>query len=282
MALAAEITKIIAVEDSSSSLNNKYFLINAVITDTTVNVGYKTVQYYVWMNVGSAGSDPSVSGATGVEVTFAADASASTVATAVKNKLDATTGFSALVGGGGFAGSDAIITVTNANRGSVTDASDNNTGFTISTTTQGTGQLTGNIKYPDNQILYYIRGDHLSLVTTYSSSAETRTSRKAYQAIDHNMVNGMLVHYYGNPKRVTAITDTPDVDNLFHSAIVDYVKKCLYMDRAGSTGDANRSQVAMGMMAQHERKFNNAIKKYGNRKRSKTGGTRAIVPANFT
>ena len=96
------------------------------------------------------------------------------------------------------------------------------------------------------------------------------------------MVNGMLIHYYGNPKRVTAITDTPDVDNLFHSAIVDYVKKCLYMDRAGSTGDANRSQVAMGMMAQHERKFNNAIKKYGNRKRSKTGGTRAIVPANFT
>ena len=72
----------------------------------------------------------------------------------------------------------------------------------------------------------------------------------------------MLIHYYGNPKRVTAITDTPDVDNLFHSAIVDYVKKCLYMDRAGSTGDANRSQVAMGMMAQHERKFNNAIKKY--------------------
>jgi len=279
MALAAEITRVVTVADSSSSLNNKYFLINAINTDATVNVGYKTVQYYVWMNVGSAGSDPSVSGATGVEVTFAADASPSTVATAVKNKLDATTGFSASVGVG--AGNDNIVTVTNTNRGSVTDASDNNTGFTISTTTQGTGQLTGNVKYPENQILYYIRGDHLSLVTTYSSSAETRTSRKAYQAIDHNMVNGMLIHYYGNPKRVTAITDTPDVDNLFHSAIVDYVKKCLYMDRAGSTGDANRSQVAMNMMVQHERKFNNAIKKYGNRKRSKTGGTRAVVPADF-
>ena len=279
MALAAEITRVVTVADSSSSLNNKYFLINAINTDTTVNVGYKTVQYYVWMNVGSAGSDPSVSGATGVEVTFAADASAPTVATAVKNKLDATTGFSASVGVG--AGNDNIVTVTNTNRGSVTDASDNNTGFTVSTTTQGTGQLIGNVKYPENQILYYIRGDHLSLVTTYSSSAETRTSRKAYQAIDHNMVNGMLIHYYGNPKRVTAITDTPDVDNLFHSAIVDYVKKCLYMDRAGSTGDANRSQVAMNMMVQHERKFNNAIKKYGNRKRSKTGGTRAVVPADF-
>jgi len=281
MALVAEITKIITVADSSSSLNNKYFLINAVNTDTTVNVGYKTVQYYVWMNVGSDGSDPSISGATGVEVTFAADASAPTVATAVKNKLDAITGFSASVGVG--AGNDTTVTVTNANAGAVTNASDaGSTGFTITTSTEGTGQLTGNIKYPEDQVLYFIRGDHLSLVTTYSSSAETRTARKAYQAIDHNMVNGMLIHYYGNPKRVTAITDTPDVDNLFHSAIVDYVKKCLYMDRAGSTGDANRSQVAMGMMAQHERKFNNAIKKYGNRKRSKTGGTRAIVPANFT
>ena len=281
MALVAEITKIITVADSSSSLNNKYFLINAVNTDTTVNVGYKTVQYYVWMNVGSAGSDPSISGATGVEVTFAADASAPTVATAVKNKLDALSGFSTTISASG--GADKLITITNANAGAVTNASDaGSTGFTITTSTEGTGQLTGNIKYPEDQVLYFIRGDHLSLVTTYSSNAETRTARKAYQAIDHNMVNGMLIHYYGNPKRVTAITDTPDVDNLFHSAIVDYVKKCLYMDRAGSTGDANRSQVAMGMMAQHERKFNNAIKKYGNRKRSKTGGTRAIVPANFT
>ena len=115
MALVAEITKIITVADSSSSLNNKYFLINAVNTDTTVNVGYKTVQYYVWMNVGSAGSDPSISGATGVEVTFAADASAPTVATAVKNKLDAITGFSASVGVG--AGNDTTVTVTNANKG---------------------------------------------------------------------------------------------------------------------------------------------------------------------
>ena len=141
--------------------------------------------------------------------------------------------------------------------------------------------MASNLKYPEDSVLYFIRGDQLGLVTTFSSSSETRTARKAYQAIDHSVTNGMLIHYYGNPKRVTAITDTPDVDNLFHSSIVDYVKKCLYMDRAGSTGDANRSQVAMNMMMQHERKFNNAIKKYGNRKRSKTGGTRAVVPVDF-
>ena len=275
MALVAEVTTITCRPDESGSLQSKYFFINTVEVDTTINVGYKIVEYYVWMDVSSGGSDPAISGKTGIEVDIATDNNAATVATAVKNALHALANFSATI-------DSNVVTVTNANKGAVTDASDNNTNNAIAVTTQGTGQLTGNIKYPEDQVLYFIRGDHLSLVTTYSSSAETRTARKAYQAIDHNMVNGMLIHYYGNPKRVTAITDTPDVDNLFHSAIVDYVKKCLYMDRAGSTGDANRSQVAMGMMAQHERKFNNAIKKYGNRKRSKTGGTRAIVPANFT
>ena len=142
--------------------------------------------------------------------------------------------------------------------------------------------MASNFKYPEDQLLYFIRGDHLGLITTYSSAGETRTSRKAFQAVDHSVTNGLLIHYYGNPKRVTAITDTPDIDNLFHSAIVDYVKKCLYMDRAGVSPDPNTAQVSMGLMAQHERRFDNAIKKYGVRKRSKTGGTRAIVPATFT
>ena len=274
MALAAEITTITCRPDEAGSKQSKYFFINAIETDTTVNVGYKVVEYYVWYDVSSGGSDPSLSGKTGIEVDISTDDAAPAVATAVRNALHAIANFTASV-------DSNVVTVTNVNRGSVTNASDFNSLDTIATTTEGTGQLTGNVKYPENQILYYMRGDHLSLVTTYSSSAETRTSRKAYQAIDHSVTNGLLIHYYGNPKRVTAITDTPDVDNLFHSAIVDYVKKCLYMDRAGSTGDANRSQVAMNMMVQHERKFNNAIKKYGNRKRSKTGGTRAVVPADF-
>jgi len=142
--------------------------------------------------------------------------------------------------------------------------------------------MASNIKYPEDKVLYFIRGDHLGLITTFSSTGESRTERKSYQAFDHSVTNGLLVHYYGNPNKVTAITDTPDVDNLYHSAIVDYVKKCLYMDRAGRTSDSNRAQVAMNLMMRHERKFDMAIKKYGTKKRSKTGGTRAVVPASFT
>jgi len=274
MALAQEITKIVTVGDSSNSLRSTYFFINAVEVDTTTDVGYKIVEYYVYFILNGVGTDPSISGKTAISVFTSTDYSASGIATALKNALDALSNFSASV-------SSNEVTVTNTNRGSVTDASDNNTGFTISTTTQGTGQLVGNIKYPEASVNYFIRGDHMGIITNYDSESETRTARKSYTAIDHNIVNGLLIHYYGNPKKVQNLTDKPDVDNLFHSAIVDYVKKCLYMDRAGTASDGNIAQVSMGLMAQHERSFNNAVKKYGTKKRSKTGGTRAIVPADF-
>ena len=142
--------------------------------------------------------------------------------------------------------------------------------------------MASNLKYPEDQVLYFIRAAQVGLITTYSSTSETRTSRKAYQAIDHAVTNGLLIHYYGSPKRVTAITDTPDVDNLLHSSIVDYVKKCLYMDKAGRSADPGATQASLALAANHEKRFNDAIKKYGVRKREKTGGTRAVVPANFT
>jgi len=274
MALAQEVTKIVCRPDEGGSLQSNYFFINGIEVDTTTDVGYKIVEYYVWLDVSSGGSDPSLSGKTGIEVDISTDDNAATVATAVKNALDALSNFSASI-------SSNEVTVTNTNRGSVTDASDFNTNNAISTTTQGTGQLAGNIKYPEASVNYFIRGDHMGLISNYDSESETRTARKSYTAIDHNVVNGLLIHYYGNPKKVTAVTDKPDVDNLFHSAIVDYVKKCLYMDRAGTSNDGNIAQVAMGLMAQHERSFNNAVKKYGTRKRSKTGGTRAVVPVDF-
>ena len=141
--------------------------------------------------------------------------------------------------------------------------------------------MASNIKYPEDKVLYFIRGDHLGLITTYSSTNESRTDRKAYQAFDHSVTNGLLLHYYGNPSKVTAITNTPDIDNLFHSAIVDYVKKCLYMDKAGSTADPNLSQVAMSMGMNHERKFKEAIQRYGVRKKDKTGGSRVVKVPNL-
>ena len=276
MALASQVTKIQAVADSSGSLNSRYFLINGITSDSTKDVGFKITEYYVWIDVNSGGSDPSISGKTGVEVDISTNANASTVASAISSTLGALDDFS------GSTPTISSASIQNSNKGLVTEASDVSTGFTITTTTSGVGLLSSNLKFPENTSLYFIRGDHLGLISSYDSDGSSRTDRKAYQAVDHNIVNGLLIHYYGNPDKVTVITDTPDVDNLYHSAIVDYVKKCLYMDRAGRTSDGNRAQIAMNLMSRHERKFDMAIKKYGTKKRSKTGGTRAVVPASFT
>jgi hypothetical protein len=124
MALAPEVTKIICVADSSSSLQSKYFTISGMGTDFAQN------DYYVWIDVGSGGTDPAISGRTGIEVNISADASNSTVATAVSNAIHAKADFSTAVG-------SATITVTNAVRGSVTDAADVNAGFTITTEIAG-------------------------------------------------------------------------------------------------------------------------------------------------
>ena len=66
-----------------------------------------------------------------------------------------------------------------------------------------------------------------------------------------------------------------------HKAIVDYVKKCLYMDRAGRSSDPNQSQLAMAMMNKHEKDWTDATKRFGMKKRDKTGGTRVIKPFNL-
>ena len=279
MALAQEITKIVVVADSSGSLQSKYFFINAIETDSTTNVGYKIVEYYVWLDVSSGGSDPSISGKTGVEVNVSTNDTASTVATAVKNALDGLSNFSASVGVG--AGNDTTVTVTNANRGSVEDASDNNTGFTISTTTQGTGGLSSNISHPEDNAYYFIKGSSLGLVTDVISSGSLRsTERKKLLASSESIINGLLIHYWGEPKKVTAITDTPDIDNAFHLAIVDYVKMCLYMDRTG-TQMGEGAGVSLQLSQMHRSKFLETVRRFGDRRREKTGGVRSILPANF-
>ena len=142
--------------------------------------------------------------------------------------------------------------------------------------------MASSIKYPDSSCLYFIEGDKLALITKTDSSGNSRTTdRKLYKAIQESITDGLLIHYYGEPNSVVSINDTPDIDNTLHVAIVDYVKKCLYMDKAGASSDPGVSQSAMQMMIQHERRFNETVKRYGMRKRDKTGGTRAVLPYDF-
>lgn len=74
--------KICAVADVTSSLLDTYFTFEGV-SETGV-----VTPYYAWMNVGAAGTDPLISGKTGVEIAFAADASATVVALAMVTAID--------------------------------------------------------------------------------------------------------------------------------------------------------------------------------------------------
>jgi len=138
-------------------------------------------------------------------------------------------------------------------------------------------------KYPEDFISWFIKGNHLAIVTLKGeTSGSTHAKYGQYKPIDEAVTNGVLIHYQAEPNAVSAITDTPDVDNVFHTCIIDYVKARLYQDKAGTTGDANVAGVSMNLSAMHEGKWNEAVKKHGMQKRDKTGGDRRIFMTDFT
>ena len=142
--------------------------------------------------------------------------------------------------------------------------------------------MASSIKYPENQAMYFIEGDKLGLITKVDSSGDNRTSaRKKWKAIAEAVTDGLLIHYYAEPNSVSAITDSLDIDNALELSVVDYVKKCLYMDRAGASADPNAGQIAMAMSATHEKRFKEAIQRYGVRKKDKTGGSRVVKVPNL-
>ena len=131
---------------------------------------------------------------------------------------------------------------------------------------------------------WFIQDDHLAVVTTKGSDSTSVHSKLGdWKGIDESVIEGFLIHYMAEPDAVSAITDTPDIDNTLHSFLVDYVKCKLYMDRAGllSLSDANASAVSMNLSSQHERKWKECLIKYGSKKRDKVGGPRRIMPPNM-
>ena len=143
--------------------------------------------------------------------------------------------------------------------------------------------MASSITYPDDRARWFIEGDKLCIVTNVDSSGSGRTTaRKQWKAIAEAVTDGLLLHYYGEPNKVRTINDEIDLDNSLHLSLVDYIKYRLYLDKAGVSPDAGVSQSAMVVSMNHEKKFKDAVSRYGIRKRDKTGGTRAIVPSNFT
>ncbi len=109
---------------ASSITSGQYFLLNST-NDTT--------EYYVWFNKDGSGGDPAVLGKTPLEITISTGDTDAQVASALQSVVDATTDFDASV-------ALNVVTITNAQVGPATDASNFNvTGLTINVTVQGQG-----------------------------------------------------------------------------------------------------------------------------------------------
>ena len=142
--------------------------------------------------------------------------------------------------------------------------------------------MASNITYPDKSMLWFIEGDKLGLLSNVDSSGNTRTTdRKQWKAISETVSEGILLSYQGEPNKVTSITSSLDIDNTLQISIVDYVKRCLYMDKAAKGGQED-SAISLSLAREHNRRFKEGVRKYGQRKREKTGGTRAVVPYDLT
>lgn len=121
----AEITRLTML--TATAMQSKYFNINTALD---------ALKHYVWINMNSAGTDPAVSGRTGVEVAVATGATAAQVATAVAAALEALPGYTAVADG------DDVV-VTNATVGHTTDASDGDAGVEVVVEQQGSSAQTG-------------------------------------------------------------------------------------------------------------------------------------------
>ncbi len=212
----AEVTTLQFIADVSGSYNNKYFYIYSAKDATG---------YYVWFNVNSAGVDPAISGKTAVPIAIATNASADTIATAVKVALDALADFGASV-------VTDTVTVTNASGGNTTDATNAGSvpSLTITVTTQGltwngTYAITGlsTTSLTNDTIQYTAAGSG-----TFASAADTGGS------VDSHAPNGNIVAEHQGR---CLLTDKDDLDGVHYSATFNHEKWWGY-------GDSGRLDVS--------------------------------------
>ena len=273
MALAAEVTTVVCTAKSAIDAS-EYFLLYGMGTDFEEN------SYHVWIDKSGSDSEPSGLSSTGLECDISSITSAAQVATVVSGVINGQDDFSASVTSG------STITITNAVRGTVSNASDVNTGFTIATGTEGTGTKNSNHKHPEDDVVWFMQGDNLAISTTKGTDSTSVHSKLGdLKAIDESVMEGILIHYYAEPNALTSIS-TPDsgaldLDNALHLFVVDYVKSRLFMDKAAQSTDAAVVSSSLNLSNAHERTWKDALVKFGTRKREKVGGSRIVRPFDF-
>lgn len=121
-----ELTNVVCLGDTAGSLAGKYFLFSA---------GDSGIDYYAWYKVSGSGTDPGVTGRTGVEVDISTNNTATQVATATAAAITALTDFNAT-------SSTATVSIVPVIGGYTQNATSGTSGFTINITLQGGTAIT--------------------------------------------------------------------------------------------------------------------------------------------
>jgi len=270
MALAAEVTSVVC-ETQANIDASEYFLLYGMGTDFEENA------YHIWFDKAGGDSEPSGLSSTGIECDISGATSANDVGVIVASQVGGNADFSA-------SNSSGTVTITNAVRGSVTNASNVNIGgsFAVTTSTEGTGTKNSNHNHPEDDIMWFMQGDNLAISTTKGTDSTSVHSKLGdLKAIDESVMEGILIHYYAEPTAVDDITDSLDLDNSLHLFVVDYVKSRLFMDKAAQSTDAAVVSSSLNLSNAHERTWKDALVKFGTRKREKVGGSRIVRPFDF-
>ena len=160
----AEVTSVTTVADVSNSLDGKYF----ILYDTTGSVAF-------WIDVGNTGTTEPAHGATrSVEITtIETNDTANSVASKVSTVVNADAEFTTSV-------STNVTTVTSVSQATLLDSTAETSGFTVSTTTQGSGG-------EDNGIWVRIDQNTWDRATDFDSDTEVTSG--AYTWVEEGTTN---------------------------------------------------------------------------------------------
>lgn len=198
----AEERTVATVADSGGSLNSTYFHLYSA-TDAT--------RYYVWYNVNSAGVDPAVTGATGIEVALSTGATANTVASATVAAINSSAGsdFTA-------SGATSPFTLNNDAAGSCTEASNGaaSPGFTFTVTQNGVGETVWSV----NALYSYLQDtfDELGQMDDQvPMSAQTPTE---YSLINNWFIDEVSIKYLKGGAIKTIGWDSNEITTISYDA----------------------------------------------------------------
>lgn len=141
-------------------------------------------------------------------------------------------------------------------------------------------------KNPDSTFVWWIEGDKIAIATTEGDGNTRNTNLSQYKAPiigtgSDYVSDGLLISYYAEPDEYTDMTASIDIDNVFQPAIIAYVKAKVLMDKAASTENTQIAQIKLAAANQAMNEYKELVRKFGAKRRDKTGGTRAVVPVDM-